>query len=293
MEKFIQLTISGVSEGAVLALVALGFVLIYKSSDVINFAQGELLVVGGYVAFVLIVLLGIPWPIAILLTVAVAAAIGVLIEHLVLRPMIGEPVISVIMITIGLSVLLRAIMGILFGTAPVKLPQFIPNAPVTILGATVAEDRLWAIAIASVLVGALTLFFRQNRDGIAMRAVADDQQAALSMGISVKRIWAVAWAIAAMTAALGGMILASILGGVGGDIATIGLFVFPVVILGGLDSILGAVVGGVIIGLLRAYASGYLPPALAAGDILPFIVLVIILMLRPYGLFGQKIIERV
>lgn len=293
MEKFVQLTLSGVSNGAILALVALGFVLIFKSSDVINFAQGELLLVGAYLTYLMIGQFGLAWPIGVLLAVIVAAGVGVLIEQLVLRPMIGEPVISVIMVTIGLSFLLRAITGAIWGTSPLPAPAFIPRQTVTILGAAVAVNRLWAIGLSVVLLTALTIFFRRSKEGIAMRAVADDQQAALSMGISVRHVWAVSWAIAAVTAAVGGMLLASIFGGVGANIARVGLVVFPVVILGGLDSIPGAIVGGLIIGLLQAYAGGYLPLGWGMGEVAPYIILVLILLVRPYGLFGQKMIERV
>lgn len=293
MDKFIQLTLSGIANGAILALVALGFVLIYKSSDVINFAQGELLMIGAYLTFATIGQIGLPWPIGVILAMILAASAGVLIEHLVLRPLIGKPVISVIMVTIGLSALLRAFIGAIWGTSPLPAPEFIPETSVHILGAAVGVNKLWAIGISSVLFAALTLFFRRSSEGIAMRAVADDQQAALSMGISVRRTWAIAWAIAGITAAIGGILLASIFGGVGVSIGNIGLRVFPVVILGGLDSILGAIVGGLIIGLLEQYAGGYLPVELGLGEVAPFIVLVFILLIRPYGLFGQKIIERV
>lgn len=293
MVNFIQLTLSGIADGAILALVALGFVLIYKSSDIINFAQGELLMIGAYLIYAMIEQVGLAWPIAILFAVILSGVIGVVIEHFVLRPMIGEPIISVIMVTIGLSALLKAIMGAIWGSSPLPAPQFIPRTPINILGASVGQNRLWAIALSILLLTALTIFFRRSREGIAMRAVADDQQAALSMGISVKHVWAIAWGIAAMTAAIGGLLLSSIFGGVGSIIGRVGLLVFPVVILGGLDSIPGAIIGGLIIGLLRSYAGGYLPPELGLGEIVPYIILVVILFVRPYGLFGQKIIERV
>jgi branched-chain amino acid transport system permease protein len=293
MEKFVQLTVSGVSQGAILALVALGFVLIYKSSDVINFAQGELLMIGGYLTYVLVGTLGIPWYLGVPLAVVLAAAVCVLIEQTVLKRMIGEPIISVIMVTVGLSSLLRAIMGGLFGNQPVVLPKIVPDDTVTVLGANVSADKLWAIVVSLLLFGLLTLFFRRSAEGIAMRAVADDQQAALSMGISVKKTWAVAWAIAGMTAAVGGVLLGGIVGGIGLEIAHLGLIVFPVVILGGLDSIPGAIVGGLIVGLLQSYSNGYLPPSLGFGEVMPFIILVLILLIKPYGLFGQTRIERV
>ena len=290
MDQFIQLTFTGLTNGAVLALAALGFVLIYKASDVINFAQGEFLLIGAYVTFSMIEQVGLHWTLSLVITVLVAVAVGVILERFVLRPMIGEPVISLIMVTIGLASLLRAIVSGIWGTDEYSFPDFIPSEPIQILGASVTTDKLWAIFVAAIFLGAFSLFFRRSSDGIAMRAVADDQQAALSMGISVKRVFAMAWSIAAITAAIGGVILANRVG-VSGNITGVGLAVFPVVILGGLDSIPGAVIGGVIIGLLQAYAGGYIGGGF--NTVMPFVVLVLILMVRPYGLFGQEIIERV
>ncbi|MFZ1506823.1 MAG: branched-chain amino acid ABC transporter permease [Anaerolineae bacterium] len=290
MNQFIQLLFTGLTNGAIYALVALGFVLIYKSTEVINFAQGELLLVGAYLTFGLMADFGLAWPLGVLITLVLAAVLGVIIERLVLRPLIGEPIISVIMVTIGLSSLLRAFVSGIWGTAPRSFPAFIPSTTLRILGAAVPGDRLVAIGLAVLLLTALTLFFRRSSDGIAMRAVADDQQAALSMGISVKRIFAIAWSIAAVTAAIAGILVANIVG-VSGAVSGIGLRVFPVVILGGLDSIPGAIVGGVIIGLLESFAGGYLTSGL--GEVVPFVVLVLILMVRPYGLFGEVRIERV
>ncbi|HEY5902528.1 MAG TPA: branched-chain amino acid ABC transporter permease [Anaerolineales bacterium] len=290
MDLFIQLTLTGLTNGAILALAALGFVLIYKSSDVLNFAQGEFLLVGAYVTFAMLAQFGLHWTIGMVLTILVAIGLGVLVERLVLRPMIGEPIISVIMVTIGLSSLLKAIVSTIWGNLPKAFPPFIPSRPVSILGATVGEDRLWAIVIAMALLGLFNFFFRRSKEGIAMRAVADDQQAALSMGISVKKIFAWAWSIAAATAAIGGALVANIVG-VSGELANFGVRVFPVVILGGLDSIPGAIIGGLIIGLLESYTGGYIGQGL--NQVLPFVVLIVILMIRPYGLFGQEIIERV
>lgn len=290
MELFIQLTLTGLTNGAILALAALGFVLIYKSSDVINFAQGEFLLVGAYVTFSMVAQYGLAWPIGLVMTLLVSVAVGVAVERLVLRPLIGEPIISVIMVTIGLSSLLRAIVNTIWGTLPRAFPAFIPSQPVNILNATIGADRLWAIVIAIIMLGLFTFFFRRSRQGIAMRAVADDQQAALSMGISVKRIFAWAWSIAAVSAAVAGALIANIVG-VSGELSFFGLRVFPVVILGGLESIPGAIIGGVIIGLLEAYTGGYIGQGL--NTIIPFIILILILMVRPYGLFGQEIIERV
>ncbi|NUQ36936.1 MAG: branched-chain amino acid ABC transporter permease [Caldilineales bacterium] len=291
MDKFVQLTLSGLTNGAVYALVALGFVLIYKSSDVINFAQGEFLLVGAYVAYLMIGQIGLVWPLGVLLTLIVAVLLGVVVERLVLRPLIGEPIISVIMVTIGLASLLKALVNSIWGTNPQVFPAFIPKNEVHLLNATVTADKLWAIFLAVLFLVIFSLFFRFTREGIAMRAVADDQQAALSMGISVKRIFAVAWSIAAVTAAVAGLIVANTLE-VSGNITGVGLRVFPVVILGGLDSIPGALIGAAVIGLLEAYSGGYVGDG-SLSQVIPFIVLVLILMVRPYGLFGQEIIERV
>lgn len=290
MEKFLQLTLTGLTNGAIFALVALGFVLIYKASDVINFAQGDFLFVGAYITYSMVAQVGLPWSLGVLATMIIAASLGLIVERLVLRPLIGEPIISVIMVTIGLSSLLRALVRGLWGTAGRPFPPFIPSHNIEIAGAIVPADRLVAIGLAAILLIIFTLFFRYSRQGIAMRATADDQQAALSMGISVKKIFGLAWSIAAVTAALAGVLVANIVG-VSSAVSGIGLQVFPVVILGGLDSIPGAILGGVIIGLLETYTGGYIGGGLS--QVVPFIVLILILMIKPYGLFGDVRIERV
>jgi branched-chain amino acid transport system permease protein len=290
MELFLQLTLTGLTNGAILALAALGFVLIYKASDVINFAQGEFLLIGAYLIYAMVVQFGLHWTLGMVITLLIAVLLSVLIERLILRPMIGEPLISVIMVTIGLSSLLRAVVSTIWGNLPQAFPSFIPTQAVQILGAKVGADRLWAIGIAMLMLLVFNLFFSKSKEGIAMRAVADDQTAALSMGISVSHIFAWAWALAAVSAAIAGALVANIVG-VGPELSNFGLRVFPVVILGGLDSIPGAIIGGIIIGLLEAYTGGYIGQGL--NQVLPFIILILILMIRPYGLFGKEIIERV
>jgi branched-chain amino acid transport system permease protein len=290
MDVFLQLTFTGLSNGMVYALVAVGFVIIYKASDVINFAQGELLLLGAYLAFAFIAQIGLPWSLGVAATLVTALAVGLVVERFVLRPLIGEPIISMIMVTIGLSSVLKALVHAIWGAAPRSFPGFLPSTPINVLGVVVTGDRLLTIVLAAALLALFTLFFRHTRDGIAMRAIADDQQAALSMGISIKRVLAVAWAMAAMAAAVGGIMVANLVG-VSHDVSYVGLRVFPVVILGGLDSIPGAILGGAIIGLLEAYTGGYIGQGL--NLIVPFIALVIVLMVRPYGLFGKEIIERV
>jgi branched-chain amino acid transport system permease protein len=290
METFIQLTVAGLSNGAILALAALGFVLIYNASGVINFAQGQFLLIGAYVVWALTVDAGLHWALAIAGAIGVAVVLGVLVERLILRPLIGEPTISVIMVTIGLAQVLGALVQIIWGTQPHPFPEFIPDDVVTIAGARTGENRLWALGLVVLALIAFAVFFQRSRYGIAMRAVADDQQAALTMGISVRRTFALAWALAGVSAVVGGMLVANLIG-VSGEVSNIGLLVFPVVIVGGLDSVPGAVVGGAIIGLLTAYTGGYLGGGLDA--VIPYVALVAILLVRPYGLFGEVRIERV
>ncbi|MBA2383627.1 MAG: branched-chain amino acid ABC transporter permease [Actinobacteria bacterium] len=290
MATFVQLTVTGLSNGAILALAALGFVLIYKSSAVINFAQGQFLLIGAYVVWALTVEAGLHWAVSVLGAVLVAIALGIAVERLILRPLVGQPNISVIMVTIGLAQVLGALVLIIWGTTPRAFPEFIPSSSVDLLGAQVGASRLWALGLVAVALVAFALFFTRSRHGIAMRAVADDQQAALAMGISVRRVFALAWALAGVSAVVGGMLLANLVG-VSGEISGFGLLVFPVVILGGLDSVLGAVVGGAVIGLLTAYTGGYVGGGLET--VIPYVALVLILLVKPYGLFGQVRIERV
>jgi branched-chain amino acid transport system permease protein len=290
MSQFVQLTVYGLANGAVLALAALGFVLIYKATSVINFAQGELLLVGGYLFYFAFVVFQLPLVAAVIAGVAAAALLGIAIERLVLRPLIGEDPIAVIMVTIGLAVVLKNIVTMFYGIQPVdRQPRVLPTGTVSILGATVPLNRLAAIAVALLVLAAFTAFFRWSRHGIAMRAVADDQQAALAQGISVRRVFAMAWALAAVSALAGGVLLANI-DTLSGNLSTYGLIVFPVVILGGLDSVPGTIVGGAVIGLVNAYADRLFA---GASEWLPYVVLLLILLVRPYGLFGQPRIERV
>lgn len=290
MSTFTNLLIYGLADGAILAMAALGFVLIYKATGVINFAQGEFLLIGAYMFYSAFVLLGLPFTFAILIAAVGAVLLALVVERLVLRPLIGENPISVIMVTIGLSLFLKACVQMLFGTAVRDMPAILPTDPVAVFGGQVPLNRLLVIAIAAVVLTGFTSFFRYSSHGVAMRAVADDQQAAMTVGISVPRIFALAWALAAVSALIAGVLVADV-GAVDGRIAAFGLLVFPVVILGGLDSVPGTVVGGLAIGVLKQLVSGYADPGLA--EVIPYVVLVAILMVKPYGIFGESRIERV
>jgi len=294
MEFFLQLLLNGLVVGSIYSLVALGFVIIFKSSGILNFAQGEFLLLGAYV-FLAVASAHAPIGAALLLTFAFSAVLGIVLERLVLRPLIGEPIISVIMVTLGLSSVLRAIVQGIWGTDTRPLPSVFSLDPIQLGPLPIARGYLYSAGCVAVLLVVLTLFFKYARPGVAMRATADSQQVALSMGISVRRIFALSWSIAAVVSAVGGILLATMRGGVDGSLAVLGLKVLPAVIVGGLDSIGGAILGGLLIGVLENLSGGYLDPVFGGGvkEVAPFVALVLILMVRPYGLFGKVRIERV
>ena len=292
---FLQLVINGVVVGSVYALVALGFVIIFKSTSVVNFAQGEFLLLGAYISLAVVGQTSMPFWVAVVGTLLFSVALGMVIERLILRPMIGEPVISVIMVTLGLSSILKAIVQGIWGTDTRPFPEIFPSTPVQIGPLPVSQGYIYSVVCVAILLLLFTLFFKYSRAGIAMRATAFSQQVAMSMGISVRRMFALAWAIAAVVSAIGGILLGGVRGGVDAALAAIGLKVIPVVILGGLDSIIGAIVGGLLVGVLENLAGGYLDPLFGGGvkEVAPFVVLVLILMIKPYGLFGKVHIDRV
>jgi len=295
VEFLLQLVLNGIVSGSIYSLVALGFVVIYKSTSVLNFAQGEFMMLGAYVCLSLAVQYHLPFAVAFVMTMAFMAVLGILTERLILRPMIGEPVISLIMVTLGLSAFLKAVVQAVWGTDLRPFPNIFPVTPVQLGPLPVSQGYLYSTASVAVLLLIFTLFFKFTRAGIAMRATAFSQQVALSMGISVQRIFALSWSIAAVVSAIGGVLLAGVRGGLDASLAFFGLKVIPVVILGGLDSIGGAIVGGVVMGVLENLAGGYLDPLVGGGakEVAPFIVLVLILSVKPYGLFGKVKIERV
>ena len=290
LSNVLQLALSGLAVGSIYALVALGFVIIYKATDVFNFAQGELMTLGAFICYFFIVQLHIPILGAFLLTFVVTAVIGMVIEELFFRPMVGEPIFSVIMVTVGLSVFLKGIIGLSWGYMIKKFPTFVSETPIDFSGFVISPAHLATIIVAGILFVIFVVFFKFSSLGIGMRAVANDQDASLLMGISVRRIFGLSWAISSVVAAIGGILLSSITY-LHPSSSMVGIKVFPAVVLGGMDSILGAIVGGMIIGVVENIAGGYL-----GGDvkeITSFIILIAILMIKPYGLFGKEEIERV
>jgi len=292
VEFFVQVFINGLSIGFLYAISALGFVMIFKSSSVLNFAHGELLAIGAFFFLILSAWLKLPIVLCFLITLAGCFALGFIIERLFLRPLIGEALIEVIMLTVGLSAMFRGLMLLIFGGNLHNYPQFLPEA----LSISVGNIYVPSVYVSSFIIGLIFLgvfgfFFKYSSQGIYMRSVADHQPAALSLGVNVRRVFALSWAIAAVVCAMSGIVLGIINGINVHQLSAIGLKVFPVVILGGLDSIGGAIIGGIIIGLLETFTGGYLSTSLR--EVIPYIVLVLILMVKPYGLFGSVEIERV
>ena len=292
MEFFVQLLLQGVSIGFLYALAALGFVMIFKSSSVLNFAHGELLAIGAFLFLVLSSWAKLPIVIAFLLTLMGCFALGFIIERLFLRPLIGEALIQVIMLTVGLAAMFKGLMLFLFGGNLHNYPDFLPENLSLRLGTIqIAPVYSLAVMLAVLFLLLFGLFFKYSSQGIYMRSVADNQPAALSLGVHVRRVFALSWAIAALVCGMSGIILGIINGINVHELSAIGLKVFPVVILGGLESIGGAILGGVVIGLLETFTSGYISTSLR--EVVPYVVLVLILLVRPYGLFGLVEIERV
>jgi branched-chain amino acid transport system permease protein len=294
LTDFFQLCVSGLAVGCIYAIVALGFVIIYKATDVFNFAQGELMTLGAFICYLFIVQLHIPIIWAFLLTFLATALIGMVTEEIFLRPMVGEPIFSVIMITVGLSVLLKGIIGLSWGYMIKKFPDFVSENPLSLAGIVISPLHLITIIVTAFLIVAFAAFFKFSKIGIAMRAVASDQDASLLMGISVRKMFGLSWSIAAVVAGIGGILLSSITI-LHPSSSFVGIKVFPAVVLGGMDSIVGAILGGIIIGLVENIAGGYIDPIVGGGvkEITAFVVLLAILMIRPYGLFGKEEIERV
>jgi branched-chain amino acid transport system permease protein len=289
---FMQFFLTGLSMGSIYALVALGFVLIYKSTSILNLAQGEFLMVGAYICLSLTLDFKLNFLASFAVTMVFSVVLGLLVERLVLRPLIGEPIIAIIMVTLGLTYILRGAVIMVWGN-DIRQFNIFPETPIDLWGVKITYLYLWSMGISLALLSFFAVFFKYARTGIFMRAVADHQTAAQSMGISVKRVFALSWCISAVVSAIGGILIGNI-GGVGVELSYIGLKVLPAVIFGGLDSILGAIIGGLVVGLLEFLSAGYLDPYIPAiNEVFPFIVLVLVLMIRPYGLFGIEEIERV
>jgi branched-chain amino acid transport system permease protein len=291
---FLLLLSNGVLIGLMYSLIALGFVLVYKATDAINFAQGEFVMIAGFVVAGCLMVWGVSLWFAVGLALAGMVAFGFVLERVMLRRLIGRPVIAVVMATIGLAAILRGLgpFTIFSGTKPLPLP--IRDEPFMLGPLFLPPIQLLGAGVSLAFLAAFGWFFLKSRKGIAMRAVADNQQVAMAMGIDVERYFGMAWAMTGIVSALGGILWGNLLG-VDVNLALVGFKVFPVVILGGLDSIPGAIIGGLIVGIVENIAAGYVDPYVGGGtkDFAPYVLMILALMIRPYGIFGKRIIERV
>ncbi|MFL1460931.1 branched-chain amino acid ABC transporter permease [Roseococcus sp. DSY-14] len=294
-ELLVQLLVNGLIVGALYGVVAMSFVLIYKASQVVNFAQGEFLLVGAWACWWLITSLQLPFWLAFPMCLAFMTVFGIVLQVVVLRPLIGEPVISVIMATVGLSIFFQALMKWMFGVFAQPFPQVFGADRIELLGLEVRSVYLLSLALSAVIMLGFWWFFTYSKHGLAMRATAFDQQVAQSLGVSVPRVFAMSWAISAVVSAVAGVVV-GVVSGVSSGLSFYGIKVFPAVILGGLDSIVGAMLGGIIVGVLENLAQYLDAQWLNWGNMIniaPFYALVLILLIKPYGLFGTKNIERV
>jgi len=294
MAEFLQFTITGISVGMVYALIAMGFALIWKSSGVANLALGQLVLISSWITYAILVQAGLPPWLGIPIVIVIAFGLGWVIERFLLRPLIAQPILSLIAVTLGLSYFLDGLITFIWPWSVDALPRLFPQDTIHIGTAVVSQEYLWAAAISLLLFTALTLYFKYSRMGIAMRATADDQMAVQACGIPVTKIFSRSWMLACAMAAIGGILMASI-GGIGHGLIDTGMKSFSVVILGGLDSFLGAPIAGPVIGLVENLGGGYLTAQTWPGvkEVIPFIMIIIVMMIKPYGLFGEVRIERI
>jgi branched-chain amino acid transport system permease protein len=294
MADLLQYSLTGIAVGMVYALIALGFALIWKSSGVANLALGQLVLISSWFAYGMLVQAKLPIWIGMVITIAFAIFLGWVIERFTLRPLIGQPILSLIAVTLGLAYFLEGLVTFLWPVSVAALPRLFPQEPINIGPAVVSQEYLWAAVISLILFGLLSLFFKYHKMGIAMRATADDQLAVQACAVPITSIFSMSWIFACVVAAIGGILISSI-GGITYGLVETGFKSFSVVILGGMDSFIGCIVAGPIIGLCENVGAGYLTPVVGSGikDLIPFVIIIIVMLIKPYGLFGEERIERI
>jgi len=294
MAEFLQFTITGIAVGMVYALIALGFVLIWKSSSVANLALGQIVLLSSWFTYGMLVQAQLPLWIGFILVILFALFLGWIIERFALRPLIAQPILALITVTLGLAYFIEGIVTFVWPWSVAALPRLFPREVIHIGPAIVSQEYVWVVGICLLVFTLLSLFFRYHKMGIAMRATADDQMAVQACGIPVTVVFSRSWMFACVVAAIGGILISSI-GGITHGLVETGLKAFSVVILGGLDSFIGALIAGPIIGLCESLGGGYLTPLTWPGvkDIIPFVMIIIVMIIKPYGLFGEKRIERI
>ena len=285
-----QVLFSGLALGSIYGLVALGFAVVFKATDVFNFAQGMFVVCGAFFAVTSITLLRLPFPLAVIFIIVAAALLGVVIHVLLIQPLAGRPMLAVIMLTIALSIVLRAVIEIIFGSQGRNLTTPLPTGVFMVGDVRVSQLHLTAALVSWACMAAFGAFFRFTSVGLLMRATADGHEAAVVSGVNVNVMNRLAWAIGSTLAAVGGVFLGQ-LQLASTDIENIGLLALPAVVIGGMQSIPGAIVGGLLVGVIEQLAASYISPK--SSDIMIYGLLLVILMVRPWGLFGQRELGRV
>lgn len=295
MEKLLNYILVGLANGCIYSLIAIGFVLIYKSSGIFNLAQGPIVILSGYIFYSISVQFGIPVVVSIILSLGFGAILGYAIQRLLLTRLIGQPLLAIVILTLALGELFKGIMYLIWGADILAAPKLFPEGSIDILNiAALDYSRISFILISFFLISFFGVFYNKTKTGLSMKATSDDTIAAASVGIKVNRVFAIVWIISCVTAATGGILVTNVMG-IHYDVAEIGFKAIAVALVGGLESLPGIIIIGPLMGIVEFLAAGYIDPLVGGGmrDLAPFIILLAVLLVRPYGIFGWERIERI
>jgi branched-chain amino acid transport system permease protein len=288
--QIIEYSVIGVASGSMYVLAALGFVIIFKSTNIFNFAMGEMMMFGAYLFFAATVQFQLGWPIGLVLALAGSIVVAVVIERALLQPLLGQPVIVLVLVTLGVGSMLRGLAGLIWGPDIVQLPDFLPRAPIFIGDLLVPGKLAWGSLSVGIIATLFILYYRFSRAGIAIRATSSDQLTAEGMGINIRRIFTLTWAIGGVLAACAGIVVGS-LNGITPTLGLVALNVLAVVMLGGMTSVGGVVIAGIFIGWVETLVGAYLGAAWQA--FMPYLIVLLVMTFKPTGLFGERQIERI
>jgi len=290
MMQILEYSIIGIASGGLYVLAALGFVIIYKSSNVFNFAMGEMMMFGAYLFFAMTVQFHFGWPIAILAALAGSVVLAVVMDRLLLQPLLGQPAIILVMVTLGVGSMIKGVAGMIWGPDIVQMPEFLPRKPIFIGDILIPGKLAWGFLVVSIMAAAFMAYYRFSRAGIAIRATSSDQITAEGMGINVRRIFSLTWAIAGILAGASGIVVGS-LNGITPSLGAVALNVLAVVMLAGISSVGGVIIAGIFIGWVETMVGAYL--GAAWQNFMPYLVVLLVMTVKPNGLFGEQHIERI
>jgi branched-chain amino acid transport system permease protein len=290
MMQVLEYSIIGIASGGLYVLAALGFVIIYKSSNVFNFAMGEMMMFGAYLFFAMTVQLHFGWPIAILAALAGSVVLAVAMDRVLLQPLLGQPAIILVMVTLGVGSMIKGVAGMIWGPDIVQMPEFLPRKPIFIGDILVPGKLAWGFLVVSIMAAAFMAYYRFSRAGIAIRATSSDQITAEGMGINVRRIFSLTWAIGGILAGASGIVVGS-LNGITPSLGAVALNVLAVVMLAGISSVGGVIIAGIFIGWVETMVGAYL--GAAWQNFMPYLVVLLVMTVKPNGLFGEQQIERI